>query len=149
MITQLGPVTLFCSFSAAETQWIHLLRILVKLVDGKEYSDDELENLNTEQKCRLIQSDPVTCVRHFDYQFNRFLNNFLMRSIAPLGSISDWFFRVEYQQSGSPHIHMLMWITDAPIFGTADDKRSSPILIKLLLAVNLLEIQTCSTQLTL
>ena len=32
MIRQLGPATLFCSFSSAETQWIHLLRILGKLV---------------------------------------------------------------------------------------------------------------------
>lgn len=46
MIRQLGPATLFCSFSSAETQWIHLLRILGKLVDDKEYSDTGLENLN-------------------------------------------------------------------------------------------------------
>ena len=92
-------------------------------MDGKEYSDNGLENLNWEQKCRLIQSDPVTCARHFDYQFNQFLNNFLLSNIAPLGSISDWFYRVEYQQRGSPHIHMLIWITDAPIFGTDDDEK--------------------------
>jgi len=48
MIRQLGPATLFCSFSSAETQWIHLLKILGKLVDGKEYSDNELVNLNWE-----------------------------------------------------------------------------------------------------
>ena len=76
MIRQLGPATLFCSFSSAETQWIRLLRILGKLVDDKDYSDTELENLNWEEKCRLIQSDPVTCARHFDYQFNQFLNIF-------------------------------------------------------------------------
>jgi len=46
MIRQLGPATLFCSFSSAQTQWIHLLRILGKLVDEKDYSDDELENLS-------------------------------------------------------------------------------------------------------
>ena len=61
MIRQLGPASLFCSFSSAETKWIHLLRILGKLVDHKEYSDDELHNLTWEEKCRLIQSDPVTC----------------------------------------------------------------------------------------
>ena len=72
MIRQLGPATLFCSFSSAETKWIHLLRILGKLVDDKEYSDSELENFNWEEKSRLIQSDPVTCARHFDYQFNQF-----------------------------------------------------------------------------
>ena len=100
MIRQLGPATLFCSFSSAETQWTHLLRILGKLVDKKEYSDKELENLNWEEKCRLIQGDPVTCARHFDYQFNQFLKTFLISSGHPLGKIADWFYRVEYQQRG-------------------------------------------------
>ena len=123
MIRQLGPASLFCSFSSAETQWPHLLRILGKLVDNKEYTDTELENLNWQEKCRLIQSDPVTCARHFDYQVSQFLRNFLMSSLAPLGKIADWFYRVEYQQRGSPHIHMLIWLEDAPVFGVdSDDK---------------------------
>ena len=121
MIRQLGPANLFCSFSSAETQWIHLLRILGKLVDDKDYTDDELENLNWEEKSRLIQSDPVTCARHFDYQFNQFLRHFLMSNAAPLGKISDWFYRVEYQQRGSPHIHMLVWLEDAPVYGRDSD----------------------------
>ena len=73
MIRQLGPASLFCSFSSAETQWIHLLTILGKLVDNKEYTDNELENLNWEHKSRLIQSDPVTYARYFDYQVHKFL----------------------------------------------------------------------------
>jgi len=121
MIRQLGPATLFCSFSSAETQWIHLLRILGKLVDDKEYSDTELENLNWEEKSRLIQSDPVMCARHFDYQFNHFLEHFLLSGATPLGKITDWFYRVEYQQGGSAHIHMLIWLEDAPVYGCDDD----------------------------
>ena len=116
MIRQLGPASLFCSFSSAETQWIHLLRILGQLVDHKQYSNDELENLNWEEKCRLIQSDPVTCARHFDYQISQFISNFLLSDAAPLGKISDWFYRLEYQQRGSPHIHMLIWLEAAPQF---------------------------------
>ena len=53
-----------------------MLRILGKLVDDKNYSNHELENLNWEEIGRLIQSDPVTCARHFDYQFNTFLKKF-------------------------------------------------------------------------
>ena len=53
-------------------------------------------------------TDPVTCARHFDYQFNTFLKQFLMCDIAPLGKIKDRFYRVEYQQRGSLHIHMLI-----------------------------------------
>ena len=121
MIRQLGTASLFCSFSSAETQWTHLLRILGKLVDNKTYTDTELENLNWEEKSRLIQSDPVTCARHFDYQVHKFLQNFLLSSAAPLGKIADWFYRVEYQQRGSPHIHMLIWLENAPTFGEDSD----------------------------
>ena len=123
MIRQLGPATLFCSFSSAETHWIHLLRILGKLVDHKDYTDNELENFNWEEKCRLIQSDPVTCARHFDYQFNQFLKILLLSNAEPLGKISDWFYRVEYQQRGSPHIHMLIWLENAPQFGEDSDEK--------------------------
>ena len=117
MIRQLGSALLFCSFSSAETQWTHLLRILSKLVNNREYTDIELENLNWEEKCKLIQNDPVTCARHFDYQINKFLRKFLVSSLSPLGKIADSFYRVEYQQRGSPHIHMLIWLEDAPAFG--------------------------------
>ena len=88
MIRQLGPASLFCSFSSAETKWVHLLRILGQLVDDKEYTDSQIENLNWEEKCRLIQSDPVTCARHFDYQINQFLRKFLfipIRLVLPSG----------------------------------------------------------------
>ncbi|CAB3999556.1 ATP-dependent DNA helicase PIF1 [Paramuricea clavata] len=122
MIQQLGPASLFCSFSSAETKWNHKLRILGKLVDHKDYSDEELDNLNWDEKCRLIQSDPVTCARHFDYQFNAFLKDFLMSEIAPLGKLKDWFYRVEYQQRGLPHIHMLIWLENAPVFGVDKDE---------------------------
>ena len=92
MIRQLGPATLFCSFSSAETKWVHLLKILGRLVDQRNYTDEELENLNWEEKCKLIQSDPVTCARHFDFQFNTFMKKFLLNEIATLGKIRDWFY---------------------------------------------------------
>ena len=59
----------------------------------------------------------MTCARHFDYQINQFIQHFLLSEAAPLGKIADWFYRVEYQQRGSPHIHMLIWLENAPTFG--------------------------------
>ena len=106
MIRELDPASLFCSFLSAETQWIHLLRTLGWLVDQKKYTDYELENLNWEEKCRLIHSDSVTCARHFDNQIGQFLTKFPLSDVAPLGTISNWFHRAEYQQRGLPHIHM-------------------------------------------
>lgn len=44
-----------------------------------------------------------------------------MSNVTPLGKIKDWFYRVEYQQSGSPHIHMLIWLENAPAFRVDKD----------------------------
>lgn len=32
----------------------------------------------------------------------------------PLGNIEDYFARIEYQNRGSPHLHIFLWITHAP-----------------------------------
>ena len=122
MIWQLGPASLFCSFSPAETKWNHLLRILDNLIDHKNYSEEELNNLTWDDRCHLIQSDPVTCAKHFDLQFNTFLKDALMNELAPVGKMKDWFDRVEYQQQGSSHVHMLIWLEGAPVFGVDKDK---------------------------
>ena len=84
MIRQLGPASLFCSFSSAETQWIHFLRILGQVVDHREYTITELESMNWDERCRLIQGDPVTCARHFDYQISQFLTSFLLSNAQPV-----------------------------------------------------------------
>ena len=113
MIRQLGPATFFTSFSAAETRWKHLLKILGKVVDGVEYNDEIVENLTWAEKCRLIQSDPATCARHFDRQV-QLLFKFLKDDVEPLGPLVDYFYRVEFQQRANPHIHCLLWIKDSP-----------------------------------
>ena len=52
-----------------------------------------------------------------------------MSNAAPLGKIADWFYRVEYQQRSSPHIHMLIWLEDAPVYGCdGDDEKKVYIL---------------------
>ena len=45
-----------------------------------------------------------------------------MSSAAPLGEIADWFYRVEYQQRGSPDIHMFIWLEDAQVYGCDEDE---------------------------
>ncbi|VDI57226.1 Hypothetical predicted protein [Mytilus galloprovincialis] len=74
MIRQLGLPTWFGSLSSADTNWKDLLRILGKLNDGKEYTDNELEEMDWHQKSKLVQKDPVTCSRYFDYRVQQFIN---------------------------------------------------------------------------
>ena len=109
MIRQLGTPTWFCSFSAAETKWAPLLKCLSKLVNKVELSDDEIERLTWQEKCYLIKSDPVTCARYFEHRIQTFIANVLKDASVPIGDIADYFYRVEFQQRGSPHVHMLVY----------------------------------------
>ena len=42
------------------------------------------------------------------------MNIVLKSAHEPLGKVADFFYRVEFQQRGSPHIHMPVWIENAP-----------------------------------
>ena len=118
MIRQLSLPTWFMSLSAADTRWTDLLKMLAKLNDGIEYSETELEKLTWQEKTKLVQKDPVTCSRCFDHRVQEFLNTILKSSSEPVGKVLDYFYRVEFQQGGSPHIHMLVWVENAPTLET-------------------------------
>ena len=55
MIRQLGKPTWFCSFSAAEARWTHLLKILGRLTDKKDYTDSEIQDMTWQNKSDLIR----------------------------------------------------------------------------------------------
>ena len=102
------------SLSAADTRWTDLLRMLAKLNDGVDYSEKEIDNLTWQEKTKLVQKDPVTCSRYFDHRVQEFLNTVPKSICDPLGKVKDFFYSVEFQQRGSPHIHMLVWIENTP-----------------------------------
>ena len=114
MIRQLSLPTWFMSLSAADTRWTDLLKMLAKLNDGISYSDKDIEELTWQEKTKLVQRDLVTCSRYFDHRVQEFLNAILKSNCEPIGKLRDFFYRVEFQQRGSPHIHMLVWIENAP-----------------------------------
>ena len=74
MFRQLGKATLFFTFSAAETAWPDLLRILYKLKYQKEYSGNALIDMDKFLKSNLVNEDPVTCVLYFEKLIDTFLN---------------------------------------------------------------------------
>ena len=115
MIRQLGLPTWFMSLSSADTRWPDLLKMLAKLNDGKTYSDEEIQKLTWAEKTKLIQKDPVTSSRFFDNRVQQFINIVLNSPHSPIGKVTDYFYRVEFQQRGSPHIHMIIWVENSPV----------------------------------
>ena len=112
---RLSLPTWFMSLSAADTRWTDRLRTLEKLSEGIEYSGKVLDAMTLQKKTKLAQKDPVTCSRYYEHRVQEFLNTILKRDCKPIGRLKDYFCRVEFQQRGSPHINMLVWIENTPI----------------------------------
>jgi hypothetical protein len=50
------------------------------------------------------------------------MRNIILSKFEALGEVSDYFYRVEFQKRGSPHIHMIVWIKNAPKYGANSDE---------------------------
>ncbi|XP_060776102.1 uncharacterized protein LOC132885442 [Neoarius graeffei] len=110
MIRQLSIPTFFASFSSADLRWPEFLSSLQR-VEGKQ---PNVSDLDWSDKCGLIRRNPVTAARMFDYRWHSFLRDVIMSPAEPIGKVKDYFYRVEFQQRGSPHVHCLFWIENAP-----------------------------------
>ncbi|CAC5399806.1 unnamed protein product [Mytilus coruscus] len=119
MIKQLGPITLFLTLSAADLRWPETICIIADQFNVKLTKED-VENMSWEERCSLIRKNPITAARQFDYRVQQFV--VLVIKARVLGNISDYYYRVEFQQRGSPHIHMVLWSSDAPDFESAEEQ---------------------------
>lgn len=52
--------------------------------------------------------------RMFEHRFRLFQRDVINSPLEPIGKIIDFFQRVEFQQRGSPHMHCLFWVENAP-----------------------------------
>lgn len=106
LIRQLGIPTFFASFSSADIRW----------QEGKIFNVDELD---WSEKCGVIRQNPGTAARMFDYRWFCFLKDVM--SAQPIGKIKDYFYHVEFQQLGSPHVHCLFWVENSPKLNEDND----------------------------
>ena len=108
MIRQLGIPTLFISLSAADTKWLELLQSIYKLTNKKNITHEQLEKMPWNEKCNLISKDPGTCALYFNHRVKKFIKHILKSPYSPFGKLLNFFYRVEFQHRGSPHIHGLL-----------------------------------------
>ncbi|XP_069109227.1 repetitive organellar protein-like [Argopecten irradians] len=118
MLRQLGLPTWFCSFSSAEMRWTEIIEAILK----QQNDNREVHDLDWKSKNDILKSNPVTVARMFDHRFHTFLKEVIMSNAQPIGKIKDYFYRVEFQQRGSPHTHCLFWVEDAPKLDKDDDR---------------------------
>nr|XP_022307930.1 uncharacterized protein LOC111113930 [Crassostrea virginica] len=110
MLRQLGIPTWFCSFSAAEHRWNDAVSSILK----QQNDNRDPTSLDWSEKNEVLRSNPVTVARMFEHRFHVFQKEVILSPAEPIGKVTDFFQRVEFQQRGSPHMHCLYWVENAP-----------------------------------
>ena len=54
------------TFSCADLRWNEIYKILSKL-RGREMSDTDIANMTYNEKCKMLNSNPVIVAKHFQY----------------------------------------------------------------------------------
>lgn len=61
------------------------------------------------------------CATYFDHRFRALLKLIKSKNrvFKEHHNVQHFFYRIEYQHRGGPHVHMLLWIENAPAFDPA------------------------------
>ncbi|CAK1580723.1 unnamed protein product [Parnassius mnemosyne] len=117
MVRTLEPPTWFLTFSCNDLNWPDMIKALL-IADGRDI--DDVDRLSFPERLNLVQKHPVVLARQFTVRVNA-LMRFLKRNKDCLGGlIEDFWYRVEFQNRGSPHLHMLVWCSNVPNFTTPE-----------------------------
>ena len=105
----------FSNVIGSRKKWSELIVILTQVLENKVITLEEAGNMSYEKKCDLIRNDSVTCVRYFQHRL-KCLWEILSAPCGPFQGyeLEDQYVRVEFQVRGSPHIHALLWLQNAP-----------------------------------
>ena len=102
------------TFSYADLRWNEIYKILSKL-RRKEMSDAEIANMTYNEKCKMLNSNPVIVAKHFQCRLECLFKDVLLGCGDPVGKILYDAIRIEFQFRGSPHAHCFIWIKECPI----------------------------------
>lgn len=137
MMRQLGKPTVFLTMSANEIGWPKLMEILHSL--SQRFPDQDWQNLNKGQKTSLVCEDPVVCCIYFKRLVDHIMTILGANSPNnPFGKfyVKDSFIRFEFQNRGSPHAHIILWLNDDPAEKVCEDMPNTIKFIDSLFSVN-------------
>ena len=99
MIDTLGLPTVFFTHRSADLQWPELVQLTCP--------DDPT---NSTRRSQALRDNPAVADWLFYHRIQLFLRHFYVNVLG----VIDYWFRFEWQHRGSPHIHGLAWLPDAP-----------------------------------
>lgn len=107
MIRCLRAPTWFLTFSCNDLNRIDML-ISLLIADGRDPNKFDLESISFSNRRSLVERYPGVVSRQFTIRVNALIC-FLRSNPNVLGGpVGDFWYRIEFQNRGSPHLHMLV-----------------------------------------
>ena len=113
MLRTFGTPTWFISLSPAEFLWPEFMQAVGRKI-GKKWTEEDVAKMEWITKAEHFRKNPVPVDQMFENRIDSFFRYFLLSKAQPLGEISEYVQKIEFQVRGSPHAHCLLWVKDAP-----------------------------------
>ena len=113
LLKTLGIPTWFLTLSAADLHWPEMIQAIASQY-GMRIQSDSVNEMSVADKSLFLWQNPVTGVRMFQHHVESFFSKYLLSPTNPVGHITDYVIKVEFQMQGSLHAHCLIWVKDAP-----------------------------------
>nr|XP_039268201.1 uncharacterized protein LOC120343147 [Styela clava] len=109
MIRQLGSPNLFLTLSSAESYWNDFIKMLLEKERNQIVSDEIVRSLDT---CEINKILTRNVTQHFSNRMKVIFRHLQKPGLLGKYKVSDYFFRIEFQMRGAPHVHSLLWLQD-------------------------------------
>ena len=70
--------------------------------------------MSIKDRSTYLCQNPITGVCMFQHRLEAFFCEYLLSDTHPLGHITDYMIKIEFQMRGLPHAHCWLWVKDAP-----------------------------------
>ena len=99
MVDMLGLPTIFFTHSAADLQWPELARLICPVNSNSSAS-----------RIKAVNENPAIADWFFCYRVQKFVEMFYLGVLKA----TDYWLRFDWQHRGSPHVHGVAWLPNAP-----------------------------------
>ena len=113
-LRQKGAPTLFTTLSCAEFDWNELVHRTYETVTKTKVDKEFIEGKDPSWKNNLISQNVVQSTLHFAKRTDKIMSLLSTGGIFNHENVTyyaaSYFYRVEFQARGAPHIHCLLWL---------------------------------------
>ena len=103
----------FLTLSAADLHWPEMIQA-VAVHFGKILTQKDVLKRSTADRSKHLCQNPIIGIQKFQHRLETFFSEYPLNDTHPLGHITDYVIKIEFQMRGSPQAHCLLWVKDVP-----------------------------------